>query len=330
MSEVQSMLAKLLIRTFPPTIDAPTRARTAFELARKFGAKRLPGRQESAIVTWHYPKTAALLFDRVWVPLANQAPDDIGFFAASKEEVEIVAMGFLGNAALEMGNFDLELRARRTLASRANKALSASERNSTIAPKVENILQRSISEVLSKQLKRHIPCHYDSEVALNAEYKHGKTELVLATLNNLHIVQESKLDWTQVRNLREDQESRQRYRRFVHWLDKEMAGRPVDFIKEEILERLDSYAAALQKHGIETKFGALSVLIESKELASTALAGAVGWAAAGGSMTAGVLTIGATAAAKVVLEIGKRKVALDDVRSGAKEIAFVHELKTKT
>ena len=83
MSEVQSILAKFLIGTFPPTIDALTRARTAFELARKFGTKRLPGEHESAIVTWHYPKTAALLFDRVWVPLASQAPQDQKIYARS-------------------------------------------------------------------------------------------------------------------------------------------------------------------------------------------------------------------------------------------------------
>jgi hypothetical protein len=45
---------------------------------------------------------------------------------------------------------------------------------------------------------------------------------VMVTLENLQIVDEKGLSWDQVVSFREDTEARKKYRRFLHWLDKEM------------------------------------------------------------------------------------------------------------
>jgi hypothetical protein len=106
-----------------------------------------------------------------------------------------------------------------------------------------------------------------------------------------------------------------------------MTGKSVAFITEEVLERMDDYESALRKHGIETAIGALSVLIETKDLAGAAVAGALGLVTGG---TAGAAAMSGTVLfGKVVFEYGKRKIALADTNRKAAEIAFVHELKEK-
>jgi hypothetical protein len=62
---------------------------------------------------------------------------------------------------------------------------------------------------------------------------------LITCLRNLEVVSESDLTWEQVREFRSDLKNRERYRRLVHWFDKEMAGKTLPFIQDELALRAE-------------------------------------------------------------------------------------------
>jgi hypothetical protein len=141
-------------------------------------------------------------------------------------------------------------------------------------------------------------------------------------------VDENALTWQQVLEFRSDPEAIRKYRRFVHWLEADMAGKDVAFITEEVAERLDDYSWAIRKHRLKTVYGSMSRLLDEKKL--LAVTGLI----AGGTIS-GVPTLGwsvgiTTLVGSVLVEIGKGLIDLEDARRGpGQEIAYVHDLRRK-
>jgi len=136
---------------------------------------------------------------------------------------------------------------------------------------------------------------------------------------------EAALTWEQVLDFRKDKTSRDKLRRFVHWLDKDMAGRSAAFIADEITCRLEDYRAALRKHGIAAALGTLSSVVDSKVLiggaaavASLSYATDPRWALLGGS---------AVLLANCAVHVGRVLLDVRSVHENAKEIAFVAALQ---
>lgn len=156
------------------------------------------------------------------------------------------------------------------------------------------------------------------------EYAPGSTEVILAAVEHVQLVDEDRLTWDQVLQFRSDIESRRAYRRFVHWLDQEMVSRSAEYIGDEIAVRMERSERALQKHGIQTVVGVLEALLDPKFALSAAAIGtglaALGVSVAGAAATS-ALFVGKAACSAARLLIDRRTAA-----ESFDEIAYVYQL----
>jgi hypothetical protein len=72
---------------------------------------------------------------------------------------------------------------------------------------------------------------YDFIEQRDKMYREGDREVIVTTLGDLSIVDEGQLSWEQVMEFRADGEMRGKYKRLLHWLDKEMTGKSPSFIR---------------------------------------------------------------------------------------------------
>jgi len=125
---------------------------------------------------------------------------------------------------------------------------------------------------------------------------------------------------------RKDKRARNKYKRLLHWLDKEMVGKSAQYIQEEIAERLEGYQWALRKHGIETTLGAIAATLDSK-----ALLGSITSNLAGAYLDQTFLRVaGAAAILGVRYSIELARIALkraDITRGPHSEVSFVYEIQ---
>jgi hypothetical protein len=191
-------------------------------------------------------------------------------------------------------------------------------------PLVRDGYARLFSEKLKAAENGNFVPVYESKEKMNKEFKNGNNEVVVYVLENLEIVDENKLSWSQVVDFRGDKDSRKAYRRMLHWMEKEMQGKTFNFIQDEVEIILSDYQIALKKHGIKTILGEIEGVFSKEILIPQAIIGATGVVAGKPMLSAsicGVLTLG-----KVVATVAKR---LYDIRMEtniiANEIAFVHE-----
>jgi len=157
-------------------------------------------------------------------------------------------------------------------------------------------------------------------------YEEGKTQLIVSSLSNLKIVDEDKLKWSQVCEFRKDTEARKKYKRFLHWLNKEMIGKSHAFIEDDIALKLEEYEQSLKKHGIKTVLGIIEEVLDGKFLTGTAVV-TTGVSIVSNPML-GVLTGLSLTIGKVSVKLAKVLLDVDDVRRGVNsEISWVYEAK---
>ncbi len=283
---------------------------------------------ETAVIAWQTPKTAALCFDRVWTGQADHVPEGIRFFGGTMEECA-VAMATVGSSSMarlgEPQFAHLDPKLREQLARLFNlmmhggiEAISARER---VRPGEQGF--EAITRILSESI--NVPAYYNQTRQM-LPYEPGRNDVILSTLVDLDIVDEHAISWEQVGEFRKDDEARKKYRRLVHWLDKDMVGKSAGYIRDEVGQRIEAYEWALKKHGITTVTGALSTVLEAKQLLLAAAAGVFVTKAA--DPFAGLCVAGGTLVAKTAIEITKSLLALNDTKLGA-EIAFVHDVKER-
>jgi len=157
-------------------------------------------------------------------------------------------------------------------------------------------------------------------------YQKGNREVIITTLANLDIADEKQLTWEQVMQFRSDEEMKGKYRRLLHWIDKEMIGNPQNFVEDEISQKLEDYMSALKKHGIKTVVGTVEEALDEKLIigaSATAMAFA-NWGHPNLGILAGIgLIIG-----KVAVKLTKTHLDFDDIERGPNsEISWVYEVK---
>lgn len=149
-------------------------------------------------------------------------------------------------------------------------------------------------------------------------------------MENLKIVDEEKLTWEQVLELRNDKQSRLKYKRSIHWLDKEMIGKSQSFIEDDISIKLDDYEGALKKHGIKTVIGTVKEMLNSKDfLAGTALASsAIGYLS---EPSHGLIAGGSLVVSNLTIRLAEKLLSFKECETGKNsEISWVYEVKKKT
>ena len=315
--EAMSDVADLSLKT---SVKSVASAKVRFK-----SSTRLPlGRTETAAVALFRPKTAALIFDRIWCPWA---PDEIRFFTGTDAEAEL--LGFISSFP-EISGSDEELPMMRLCEAMGISPLTfllpltmpslAQELPFGPGSTSEDLLARAIG----KSLERSVPVVLSSEIARSLEYSTGNQEVIFAILSGLQIVDETAAEWGQVLEFRKDAEARKKYHSFVHWMDKEMVGKSRTYIQQDIIERLSKYQWALEKHGLKTVQGALSTMLDQHTLIPTAIATASANVVAGELLA--VLTAIGMLVGNVSLSVAKEMVDLKDRKlTTHPEIAYVHE-----
>lgn len=276
---------------------------------QRFGKAALPLPSESLAISIDSPKTAALAFDRVYgMPaMEDSVPNSISFYCATIPEIVCITNALIISGAQEA---DIPV-----------PALG----NITDKQESERIGLRLMCSEFERILGSAPTILYGSERSHRNDFPKGKQRVLTTTIQNLGLVNESKLTWEQVLEFRQDSVARTKYRRLVRWIDAELATKSPVEIEDAIATNLDDYEWALKKHGVRTAIGALSCLVDPKFLGATsAVATAISLAGGGswGLLAAATLTLG-----KSVLSFGEAYIdGVDEHRKTNCEVAYVYEL----
>lgn len=317
----------------------------------------LPERGESAAIASKI-KTAALCYERVWCPPENvfnwveKFPEEIRFFGGTEAEQTISfdisdksIKTFPSMRKLFGSEEGLKLIKSSTLGLMASLMLARSENEfkdklekAKKVPETErenflentnvimDLIYRDIAKAFSTKYQIPVVTVYESRNNQKIAYSNGNRQAVVTILENIRIVDERKLSWEQVLEFRKDQENREKYKRFLHWLDKEMIGKSQTFIEDEISIRLEDYEQALKKHGIKTIVGTVEEALDGKYLLGAS--GVAGSLMLAGHPALGVLAAGLLIGGKIGVKLMQTKLDFDDVERGANsEISWVYEAK---
>ena len=271
-------------------------------VSRSAAARRLT-KGETCAITLRRPKTAALLFDRVY-SASKDVPFDLtpGWARSTGGEIEV---GGSANRALRFGPTPDQLE--------------------------EDIMRfpRDLMDFLAQKGFRPVP-YYESLDALHSVYSPGDTGFVGLALEDVLVVDEEVLDWRQVLEFRQDSERAADYRRLVHWFDKEMKEQELTFVRDELAVRYEKYKSALSKHGIKARAGELlSILTTLQALGSVGIGTLIGtFTTPPLGVVAGLMMLDATTTVKI------RDIRLE--QNHAKRygdlgyMAFAHEMNSLT
>ena len=270
----------------------------------------LPSAGETAAISLRV-KTAALCYDRVWAVSNNVVPDDIRVWGGSDAE-----LGGEGLAA------DWNMKTNR--APIAAMHAPDDKRLAMMAAATDQGLGWTFRQIAHSFQLEHgtsMTPIYDLAKDNETAYKEGQREVVVSTISKLAIVDEGALTWEQVKEFRNDDEAKRKYRRFLHWLDKDMVGKSQSFIEDEISERLEDYGWAIKKHGMKTVLGTIEESLDGKYLLGATVA-------LHGDPAIGALLAGLVLAGKVFVKLRQTQLEYEDVERGPNsEIAWLYDLK---
>ena len=261
---------------------------------------------ETAAATLLYPKTAALLFDRLWIAATvvdSDAPPQILF---TQSQYSGLQYAFSGGAGLSL---------------RENIERSVKEDGG----ETEAQFFRNIDD-MQRALGRSVVPIYRSGQAYSAAYTAGAKEMLALAMNRVPFLSESALDWEQVMDVRADSESRDSIREFFRWADETLLGKPEAVIADEIRIRFERYRKALKKHGVATRVESLAALLDVGPKAIAAL-GAAAAHYAGFSGFLAATASGALITAEMSVKLAKVLINYDEglskLRSQHAEVAFL-------
>lgn len=281
----------------------------------KQGKILLPSVNETAAITLK-PKTAALCFDRVWGTSDDIVPPSIRCWGGTQAE-----LSGTGLAA------DFNIKTKRTpivaMIGSEDKKLEMLHAGTDLG--LASAFRKISISFSGKHGVPLIPI-YDFIKQRNQMYQEGNREVIITSLADLDIVDEEQLPWEQVMEFRADEEMRGKYKRLLHWLDKEMTGRSPSFIEDEIAQKFNDYQKALKKHGIRTIVGIVEEALDGKLIAgATAATGTLNLA---GHPTLGFLVGAGIVIGKVMIKLIQVKLDYDDIERGPNsEVSWVYEAK---
>lgn len=272
-------------------------------------------RGERGVLSIFKPKTAALLGDRVWLQYPGEDPDlDFGFGWQSPMAIRLAALMAFAKSA---GLLD---------SAESDNSLDGHNVASNVAEFLA-LTHRELSDEYQKLTGAAVTPMYTSSQARDNEYSPGGQTVIISVVEEVAVVREELLTWDQVIEFRRDTEARSAYRRFVHWLDRDMLNKPESYVLDEVHQRMEAYAWALRKHGLQVIVGALQRTLDVKGLI-------------GGATTAltveslirlpiiSLLAGGGVVVGNAALHVAKALIERRDLTQNA-EIAFVHQLKER-
>jgi len=283
----------------------------------------LPETGQTAAIALTSPKTAALCYDRVWSGLREDIPAGIGFRGHSAAESGLLFLVALTKALQALGSS-----ASRLYLEAGQRLIEALGYDSVPDEQAMDRLSRKLAEGFANEYRIATTTIFREPRDRDLAYGEGAREAIVAVIQDVPVVAEEELTWEQVAEFRRDAEMLRSFRKLVHWLDSSLVGKSHGFICDEIAVRLDHYDVAIRKHGLRTKLGILSAVLDRKAVLTASAA-----TIAGGYVReplAGLLLGAAVIAGEVVLRTVTAKLDYDDATaSAAGEIAYLVELRER-
>jgi hypothetical protein len=302
----------------------------------------IPNKQETSAITL-IPKTASLLYDRIWSPSRDIVPDSIRCWGGSFNEY----LGVMRIITLYDSYMKKDLREENSkifknnfinniydiLKIKVNQGPWKLEINSDVNKiKMREIEEffyhnlHSIAQYFSNVYNKPLVPIYENEKDRDKLYSQGDRETILMILSNLSIVDEDKLTWEQVIGFRDDKDTQRKYKRFYHWLNKEMVDQSQAFIEDELSIRLEDYECALKKHGIKTIIGTVEEALNGEFFLGTC--GVMGSLTLIDHPLLGFLAGSGLIIGKVGIKLVNTFMDYEDVESGHNsEISWVYKAK---
>lgn len=177
--------------------------------------------QERFGIAVGFPKTASLFLDKVW-SLDAEMPREFQLRLGTPTE----------GICRELNNTMVRETAD---ACRATSMLpialaKARELDIEIAPGIESM----ICEEFKKLTGYRLPAFLGTRAAFDKVYETGDCEVLSAAIVSIPIVDESKLKWEQIREIRADKDSILKLRRFFSWVDRELIGKKASVITDTL------------------------------------------------------------------------------------------------
>ncbi|MFX0199648.1 MAG: hypothetical protein ACFFCW_26290 [Candidatus Hodarchaeota archaeon] len=267
---------------------------------------------EKIAVCTYNPRTSALLYDKIfWQPIYEIQGDNWQFYGMP-DSIKY----FPGQQALnEFGSsFDTSI---------TEEIRSKPEANLII----QNLWMKMWADYCADKFKLKILPVYASLSMVDSVYQIGDYHTLIPILANIGVVSEDQLSWEHIEHFRKDRTAHNKYKRLLHWLDKEMVGKPQSFIEDEIAIRIEDYEASLKKHGIKTVLGTLEYILGDGFIKSAGIA--IGAAVAGG-LAAGLVAGGGFLIGQTAVKVVQRAYDLrESSREEKGELAYVFDLMEK-
>lgn len=155
-----------------------------------------------------------------------------------------------------------------------------------------------IHKALAERGKSCVPVYTDPNALKDVNAKGGQTAVLEFKVLQAPVIDVANLQWSNIMEIRSDEESRKKLRRFRLMLHQDFDGKSAAFIQDSLLTQLDDYRNACKKHGL----GLIST-ITSELLSSNSLLTSAGMALA--AILTGDPKLAAIGAAPLTVEIGK-------------------------
>jgi hypothetical protein len=182
---------------------------------------------------------------------------------------------------------------------------------------------------LFHRYSRSLGAEYSTVVIFNptsAAESRASDAYYALTLLNLPLVNVRSASWEQIIEFRQDDNATKKLRRLRVFFYENYAGKPVSFIKDDFLKRIDDYELARKKHGFEAVVGCLSSILSAKNL-TTAIATGVAAALFGGPIV-GAASSAIVEVGNLAIEFSKKLYAIRDFSEGH-DFAYLFEARQR-
>lgn len=202
---------------------------------------------ETVALTFAYPKVGAILYDRVWAG-ATVWDADIPAELLAVTGGDVMCLGMTFRTAQD---------------------------HHPIAPSHEQILQeiardpagteeqlRDAQAETVKATGARARLLYGDESAFRRRFLPGSKDVLVVAIQNAPFIDEARLSWDQVLEVRKDARAQADLRRFLKFADDTFCGLSVTEIIDRIAALHESYVAAVKKHGLNAKIAWLETVYD--------------------------------------------------------------------
>lgn len=300
---------------------------------------------ETVCVCYERPKTHALFFDRIdYLPLpkcingeitypeeiALSIPEQCCNYLHTKEGLIVNFIGEFANAMPMFNHYDEEdwMKEFYEFLVFLNGEAKTYDLVGDIGECVNGIIPNS---AIKKYVDRLIETYagtsftpiYESKKDFDNDYIFGDYEIIIATINNLSLVDENALEWDQVLEFRKDKDCQIHYKKFLNFIKDSKQKNDYELIIYDIEKKYDLYKKSLKKHGINTVLGCISDIINAKTISSTALITLITNYIDSKYIP---LSIGISTGMNLVIEITKKAINYEKPKADD-SIALIYDLK---